>query len=296
MTSWPNTLRQSRHNPHAMLQQFRKLLEFFMLDTRSSSRRKLCYRSNIMMIRCRTRRVMLGISAQEAVGNRMNKQMKMLATRLVITTLCGMGSLPAVAVAEADRIKNQQPKAYWYRTYEQGAPALSSTITERHIRNGYEALDRNMQVIRRVPPYVAAQYEQQKAQRERLDAQRQADRNLIAVHISSVHAAAKRDSMLNEMQTRQQFLQAQLNSLQQDLARDIAAAAGYERRQQSIPEPVRQRLELKREQVAQAENNVQAIEKRQLEVIGEYKSVIERLTYIENNRSVLHAPARTTFR
>jgi len=35
MTSWPNTRPQLHHNPRAMLQQFRKLLEFFMLDARS---------------------------------------------------------------------------------------------------------------------------------------------------------------------------------------------------------------------------------------------------------------------
>lgn len=224
----------------------------------------------------------------------MNIQMKRLATGLLTIMLGGVSMLPTVAVA--DRIQNQQPKAHWYRTYDQGTPALSSTITERHIRNGYEVLDRNLQVIRRVPPYVAAQYEQQKAQRERLDVQRQADRNLVAIHTSSIHAAAKRDKILDEMQTRQQFLQAQLSDLNQQLARDIAAAAAYERRQQAIPNTVRQRLELKRDQVAQAETNVAAIEKRQLEVVAEYKSVIERLTYIENNRSVLQAPPRAELR
>ena len=220
--------------------------------------------------------------------------MRMLVVRLFSLALGGISILPAIAVA--DRVQNQQPKAHWYRTYDQGTPALSSTITERHIRNGYEVLDRNMQTIRRVPPYIASQYDQQKAQRDRLDAQRQADRNLVAIHISSLHAATKRDSLLNEMQARQQFLQSQLNDLRLELAKDIAAAAAYERRQQAIPDPIRQRLELKRAQVAQAETNVQALEKRQLDVIAEYKTVIERLNYIENNRSILQAPPRPVLR
>ena len=220
----------------------------------------------------------------------MNIQMKMLAVRLFTLVLGGISLLPTVAVA--DRVQNQSPKAHWYRTYDQGTPAISSTITERHIRNGYEVLDRNLQMIRRVPPYIASQYDQQKAQRDRLDAQRQADRNLMAIHISSLHAATKRDSLLNEMQARQQFLQAQLNDLKLELAKDIAAAAAYERRQKAIPDPIRQRLELKRAQVAQADTNVQALEKRQIEVIAEYKKVIERLNYIESNRSILQAPPR----
>ena len=244
----------------------------------------------------RRQQTLCGTSRQtwEAVSNRMKIRMKTLATRLVVILLSSLSLLPTLAVA--DRIQNQQPKAQWYRTYEQGSPALSSTITERHIRNGYEVLDRNLQVIRRVPPYIAAQYDQQKAQRDRLDAQRQADRNLIAIHISSLHATAKRDSMLAEMQTRQQFLQTQLDGLKLDLAKDIAAAAAYERRQQAIPAPIRQRLELKRAQVAQAETNVQALEKRQLDVMQEYKQITERLLYIESNRSILQAPPRTALR
>ncbi len=222
----------------------------------------------------------------------MNRQMKVLAARLLMTTLSLWVSVPTIANAESSQIRNQQPKARWYRTYDQGTPALSSTITERHIRNGYDVLDRNMQVIRHVSPYVAAQYEQQKALRDRQDAQRQADRNLVAVHISSLHAANKRDSLLSEMQTRQQFLQAQLNDLDQELARDIAAAAGYERRKQAIPEPIRQRLTVKREQVAQAQTNVKALQERQLEVTNQYKAIIGRLTFIESNRSILQAPPR----
>ena len=222
----------------------------------------------------------------------MNRQMKVLAARLLMTTLSLWVSVPTIANAESSQIRNQQPKARWYRTYDQGTPALSSTITERHIRNGYDVLDRNMQVIRHVSPYVAAQYEQQKALRDRQDAQRQADRNLVAVHISSLHAANKRDSLLSEMQTRQQFLQAQLNDLDQELARDIAAAAGYERRKQAIPEPIRQRLTVKREQDAQAQTNVKALQERQLEVTNQYKAIIGRLTFIESNRSILQAPPR----
>ena len=118
----------------------------------------------------------------------------------------------------------------------------------------------------------------------------------MAVHISSLHAATKRDSILSEMQSRQQFLQAQLDGLQLDLAKDIAAAAAYERRKQAIPAAVRQRLDLKRAQVAQAQTNVQALEKRQLEVIAEYRDVTTRLAYIENNRSVLQAPPRSAQR
>jgi hypothetical protein len=42
------------------------------------------------------------------------------------------------------------PKAVWYRYYDQhGIANISTSVTPAHIRYGYEALDRNMQVIKR---------------------------------------------------------------------------------------------------------------------------------------------------
>ena len=61
----------------------------------------------------------------------------------------------------------KQPKVRWYRYYSpSGEPNLSSTITAQHLRYGYEALDRNMQVIKQVSPYLPDQYAQQKKERE----------------------------------------------------------------------------------------------------------------------------------
>ena len=51
-------------------------------------------------------------------------------------------------------IANSPNKAVWYRYYDQhGVANISSNVTPNHIRYGYEALDRNMQVIQRARPY-----------------------------------------------------------------------------------------------------------------------------------------------
>ena len=47
-------------------------------------------------------------------------------------------------------------KAVWYRYYDsKGVANISTSVTPNHIRYGYEALDRNMQVIKRNRPYNA---------------------------------------------------------------------------------------------------------------------------------------------
>src|SRR5690606_19489098 len=49
-----------------------------------------------------------------------------------------------------------QPKATWYRYYDsKGVANISTNVTPNHIRYGYEALDQNMQVIKRSRPYNA---------------------------------------------------------------------------------------------------------------------------------------------
>lgn len=49
-----------------------------------------------------------------------------------------------------------QQKATWYRYYDsKGVANISTNVTPNHIRYGYEALDQNMQVIKRARPYNA---------------------------------------------------------------------------------------------------------------------------------------------
>ncbi len=50
----------------------------------------------------------------------------------------------------------QVQKATWYRYYDsKGVANISTNVTPNHIRYGYEALDQNMQVIKRNRPYNA---------------------------------------------------------------------------------------------------------------------------------------------
>lgn len=187
--------------------------------------------------------------------------------------------------------KNEVVKARWYRYYNSnGTPTLSSVITQEHIRNGYDALNSSMMVIKHVPPFSPESYERAKSERERMEAKRQDDRNLVAAHVSSVQATAKRDQLLLDMSGRAQYLGTQLASIQLELATDVAAAAAYERRRQPIPKVVSQRMADKREQIEQMQNNINALQKRQDDVKAKYGQIIARLQYLESHRNLLIPP------
>lgn len=60
----------------------------------------------------------------------------------------GLGALLCCTVIYANE------KAVYYRYYDQNRSVnISKSVTQQHIRYGYQTLDRNMQVISNVPPY-----------------------------------------------------------------------------------------------------------------------------------------------
>jgi hypothetical protein len=75
-------------------------------------------------------------------------------SKKVILTACLLAYTPLLFAAPTN---TQQPqKATWYRYYDsKGVANISTNVTPNHIRYGYEALDQNMQVIKRNRPYNA---------------------------------------------------------------------------------------------------------------------------------------------
>ncbi len=177
----------------------------------------------------------------------------------------------------------KQPKIRWYRFYNsEGQPTLSSSISEQQMKYGYEALDKNMQVVKRVSPYSAEQYALQKAQRDAATAKKNADLDLKRTYGSSVAAAAKRDQVLADMTSRRSYLMTQLISLQATLSGNIALAANFERQQQPIPQSLQKNLAENRQNVNEAEQNIAAIDARQQQVRAEYEVIIRRLSALEH--------------
>jgi hypothetical protein len=225
-----------------------------------------------------------------------SKKIHTLSQGLLLSFSCCMTMVPLQGHANPDAISAGKSGKKLYRTYVQGIPVMSSTITEQHLRYGYEILDKNMVVLKKVSPYTTEDYAKQKALRDKIEAQRQADRNLKQVHISSINATTQRDRILADMVTRQQFLEAQLVDLNNELSQEVATAASFERRQNKIPFAVQQRLDDKREQVAQMEKNLDALKLRQQEISTQYSQIIQRLTHLENNPELLAPRQNTTTR
>ncbi len=89
------------------------------------------------------------------------------------------------------------PKAVWYRYYDQhGIANISTSVTPAHIRYGYEALDQNMQVIKRNHPYNSEADLNQSSQRALSARYREEDNKLKRAYSNSKTATIKRDQAL----------------------------------------------------------------------------------------------------
>ncbi len=205
------------------------------------------------------------------------RPLRHVAAAVLALLLTGVGH---VAAAEG-------PTVRWYRTHVNGVPILSSTITEQHIRNGYEALDRNMQVVKRLPPYSASLQAQRKAKLDRERERLMADRNLVRLHGSSIAATAQRNRMLHDVQERRALVQRQLSDLALLRQQDVATAASHERRGQAIPAVLQRQIAQRDAEQTALVRNLSALQTQENSIRAQYDRAIARLVVLEKNPALL---------
>lgn len=210
---------------------------------------------------------------------------------LGMALLFAAGPGQAAPMRGAESRSGTTPVVRWYRTYANGVPVLSATITEQHIRNGYEGLDANMQVVKRVPPYSVALQARRKALLDQQNAQRMADRNLVRLYSSSVNAIAQRDRLLRDLRGRRATLEKQLSELTLTHQKDVASAAAYERRGDRIPATLNHQLSTQQEQMQLLQQNLLALKQQESSTQHQYDQAIQRLVYLEKNPQLLVEPS-----
>ena len=138
----------------------------------------------------------------------------------------------------------EQPRAVWYRYYDKnGVANVSTSVTPEHIRYGYEALDRNMQVIKRNRAYSATVDVQQSSRRESIARQREQDMRLKRAYGNTKIAATKRDQILASLKKQLNYQQQQLQQLQQDKIGFKRQEMEYHRKGETPPAQLKNNLD-----------------------------------------------------
>ncbi|TCB69035.1 hypothetical protein [Acinetobacter sp. ANC 4178] len=174
-------------------------------------------------------------------------------------------------------------KAVWYRYYDsKGVANISTNVTPNHIRYGYEALDRNMQVIKRNRPYNAESEQKKAPQRAAQAKQREADLRLKRAYTNSQVATQKRDDALAYLKKQISFQQDQLRQLQSDHILFKRQEMEYLRKGDPIPAILKSNLTNNSTNIRSKKEQIQALQTNYRNTQAEYANIIARLKAMEN--------------
>ncbi len=212
----------------------------------------------------------------------MNKRVKYAFYRNCLSIFIGIASCGALFFSSPTFAANDAPKAVWYRYYDQhGIANISTSVTPAHIRHGYEALDQNMQVIKRNHPYNSETDLNQSSQRALSARYREEDNKLKKAYSNSKTAVIKRDQALLAIKKQMNYQQEQLNHLQQDKILFKRQEMEYFRKGEKVPERLKALIENNLTNILKVKQTLELLSKNYNHTNNEYKNIIERLKKLE---------------
>lgn len=174
------------------------------------------------------------------------------------------------------------PKATWYRYYDsKGIANISTNVTPNHIRHGYEALDQNMQVIRRNRAYNSEADIKQAPQRAAQAKQQAETLKLKKAYSSSQVAIIKRNDILVNIKKQIAFQQDQLKQLQNDRIYFKRQQIEHLRKGESIPSSLKNNIENNQKNIEAKKDMIQSLQISYRNTQAEYDNIIARLKALE---------------
>mgnify|MGYP000848140362 CR=1 FL=1 len=201
-------------------------------------------------------------------------------SKKVILTTCLLAYTPLLFAAPTN---TQQPqKATWYRYYDsKGVANISTNVTPNHIRYGYEALDQNMQVIKRNRPYNAEADVRQAPQRAAQARQQASDIKLKKAYTNSRTAAIKKRDALTGIRKQIVFEQEQLKQLQNDRVLFVRQEREHFRKGETVPAKLKTMLDNNQKNMVAKKEYIQSLQTRYRNTEAEYDRIITRLKAME---------------
>lgn len=175
-----------------------------------------------------------------------------------------------------------QPKAAWYRYYDsRGVANVSTSVTPAHISYGYEALDRNMQVIRKNRPYNAEADVKKAPERAAVAKSNEADLKLKKAYTNSTIATQKKTAALLYIKKQINFQQDQLKQLQDDRIMFKRQEMEHLRKGSTIPVQLKNVLEYNQSNITMKKELIHSLQTNYRNTQAEYDKIIIRLKAME---------------
>ena len=175
-----------------------------------------------------------------------------------------------------------QAKAVWYRYYDKnGVANISTSVTPAHIKNGYEALDRNMQVIKRNHAYNVEKDLQQSTSRASEMRKLEQDARLKRAYGNSSVAVNKRNELLSNIKQQITLQNQTLKQLQSDRIILKRQEMEYYRKGNSVPVTLKDRIKYNSENIDKTKNYIGSLQDNYRKTQTYYDDIINRLKKLE---------------
>lgn len=172
--------------------------------------------------------------------------------------------------------------AAWYRYYDkQGVANISSTVSPEHIRYGYETLDSNMLVIKKVKPSQGGQSALDGQQREQSYLQHKSDMRIKGAYSNPKFAETKKKETLKGTQDQITFQKKQLNNLYQIQANLKKQEQDARLQGRDVSKLTKDALEKNAIQIANTQRNIIYLQTNYQRTEQHYDYVISRLKALE---------------
>ena len=176
----------------------------------------------------------------------------------------------------------QPPKAAWYRYYDKnGVANISTSVTPAHIKYGYEALDQNMQVIKRNKAYSVERDLQQSTSRASEVRKLEQDARLKRAYGNSTVATNKKNEILQNIKQQITLQNQNLKQLQNDRISLKRQEMEFYRKGNTVPVILKDRIKYNSENITRSKGYIESLQSNYQSTQSYYDNIIERLKKLE---------------
>jgi hypothetical protein len=173
-------------------------------------------------------------------------------------------------------------KLYRY-TDNKGATAVDDHVPPEFVKNGYEVISKEGQVIETVPRQLTgAEGERKRAAEAEAKHLQEWDKTLLLRYSSTDDIAAARDRALKEFDVRISILRSNLLSTKSQIENEQGKAADLERRGRDVPEAMTTNIEMLKREITDTEEAIAERLREKENVRGNYQKDIERFKTLQD--------------
>ncbi|KAA8731867.1 hypothetical protein F4V57_11515 [Acinetobacter qingfengensis] len=170
----------------------------------------------------------------------------------------------------------------YYRYYDNaGVVTVSKSVTQQHIRRGYDVLDHNMNLIKHVPAYHVEKDLKQAPARAAQSRQQQQDLQLKRAYHNVSHAKQKKQESIGNIQKQLSQQYQQMHNLQIQRAQLLRQQAGYVRNGEKVSTEIKQKLELNHAYTQSVRQVIEQLKQNLIQQTQFYDNIIQRLQRLE---------------